>query len=337
MNTLQRLVRHLDAVQQRHKATSFAFGVVKKFGDDAAGTLAALIAYYGFLSLFPLLLVLTTLLGLFFAHDQALHDRIVHSAVSQFPIVGSQLSGKHGIGSLRAGSVLGLVVGLVGLLWGSLGVSQAAQRAMAEIWNIPGVIRPGFLPRLGRSAAFLALLGLDVVLTTALAGAVTIGHGALWFQVLSAAVGLVVNVTLYFAGFRILTPKSIETRHLLLGAVIGGVGWTVLQYAGTFLVGHTLRHANETYGYFGSVLGLISFLFLAAELRRVLGRGQRGAHAQALPAQHRASPAHSGRPRSVASGGRGRGAPARPTCARGLLDLTGRRRRDLNLPSGSSS
>jgi len=137
---------------------------------------------------------------------------------------------------------------------------------MAEVWNVPGVIRPGFLPRLGRSAEFLALLAFDVVLTTFLVGKATIGHGPLWSQVLAVAVSLAANMVFYVIGFRILTPKSIKINCLVPGALLAGLGWTVLQYAGTLLVGHTLRHANETYGYFGSVIGLISFLYLAAEL-----------------------------------------------------------------------
>jgi uncharacterized BrkB/YihY/UPF0761 family membrane protein len=162
--------------------------------------------------------------------------------------------------------VIGLIVGLLGLVWGSLGVSQAAQRAMAEVWNIPKVDRPGFLPRLGRSIGFLALLGLDVVVTTFLAGFVTIGHGATWIQALAAILGVAANIGLYVVGFRILTPKSVGIRSLIRGGVLAGVGWTVLQYAGTLLVGHSLRHASQTYGFYGSVLGLIGFLYLAAEL-----------------------------------------------------------------------
>ncbi|HLM97396.1 MAG TPA: YhjD/YihY/BrkB family envelope integrity protein [Acidimicrobiales bacterium] len=266
MNPMEKAVRRIDGFQQHHTVPSFLFGVMKKFGDDSAGTLAALIAYYGFLSLFPLLLVLTTLLGLFFAHDAALQQRIIDSAVGQFPIVGKQLSGPHGVSSLRSGSVIGLVIGLIGLVWGSLGLSQAAQRAMAEVWNVPGVIRPGFLPRLGRSAEFLALLAFDLVLTTFVVGQATIGHGQLWFQVLAVIISLLANMLVYMLGFRILTPKSIATNWLVPGALLAGLGWTVLQFAGTLLVGHTLRHANETYGYFGSVLGLISFLYLAAEV-----------------------------------------------------------------------
>ncbi|HVA02763.1 MAG TPA: YhjD/YihY/BrkB family envelope integrity protein [Acidimicrobiales bacterium] len=266
MSPIEKALRRVDGFQQRHRALSFVFGVIKKFGDDAAGTLVALITYYGFLSLFPLLLVLTTVLGLFFAHDTALQTRIIDSAVGQFPIVGNQLAGPNGVGSLRAGSVVGLIVGLIGLVWGSLGVSQAAQRAMAEVWNIPGVIRPGFFPRLGRSIEFISILALDLVLTTFLVGSVTLGHGTVWIQVLKAVTSLGASVMLYVLGFRVLTPKTIKTRWLIPGAVLAGAGWTILQVAGTLLVGHTLRHANQTYGYFGSVLGLISFLYLAAQV-----------------------------------------------------------------------
>jgi inner membrane protein YhjD len=266
VNPIEKVIRRVDRFQQRHGVTAFVFGVMKKFGDDSAGTLAALIAYYGFLSLFPLLLVLTTVLGLFFSHNAALQHRILDSAVGKFPIVGSQLSGTHGVSSLHAGSGIGLAVGLVGLLWGSFGVSGAAQRAMAEVWNVPGVTRPGFLPRLGRNVEFIGILALDVVLTTFLAGKVTLGHGPLWSQILNAVLGLTISVVLYVLGFRVLTPKTIKTSALVPGAILAGVGWTVLQYAGTLLIGHTLRHSSQVYGYFGSVLGLISFLYLAAEL-----------------------------------------------------------------------
>src|SRR5580692_7156694 len=110
MNPIEKAVHRIDRFQQRHVVPAFVFGVMKKFGDDSAGSLAALMAYYGFLSLFPLLLVLTTILGLFFAHDAALQHRIIDSAVSQFPIVGNQLSGPRGVKSLHAGSGVGLAV-----------------------------------------------------------------------------------------------------------------------------------------------------------------------------------------------------------------------------------
>ena len=151
MNPIERGIRAVDAFQQARRPWAFTFGVIKKFGDDSAGSLAALVAYYGFVSLFPLLLVLITILGL--VVTPGTEKAVVHSALAQFPIVGNQLTGPNGIHALRAGSVLGLTIGLLGLVWGSQGITQAAQKAMATVWNVPGVIRPGFVPRLGRSSS----------------------------------------------------------------------------------------------------------------------------------------------------------------------------------------
>lgn len=265
MALIKKLVRRFDASQQRRPSAAFVIGVAKKYVEDRGPSLAALLAYYGVLSLFPLLLVLFTALGLLFSHDPSLRNRVIHSALSQFPVVGKQLDGHDAITELRAKG-LGLAVGLVGLFWGSLGVTKAGQRAMADVWNVPQLNRPRFARRIGRGVEFLGVLVLDVVLSTALAGLVTFGGHALWLQVLAVVVGLVVNVALFLLGFRILTPNAIATRTLVTGATVAALSWNVLQYLGTWLVGHELRHASQLYGYFGSILGLVSFLFIAAQV-----------------------------------------------------------------------
>jgi uncharacterized BrkB/YihY/UPF0761 family membrane protein len=131
---------------------------------------------------------------------------------------------------------------------------------------VPHVVRPGFVSRLGRSLGVLGVLVLDVVVSTILAGFVTFGGRAVWTAGVAVLAGLLVNIPLFVLGFRILTPKSIATRSLITGAVTAAVGWSLLQYGGTWLVGHQLRHASQLYGYFASILGLVSFLFLAAEI-----------------------------------------------------------------------
>jgi uncharacterized BrkB/YihY/UPF0761 family membrane protein len=264
VNPIERGIRAVDAFQQARRPWAFIFGVIKKFGDDSAGSLAALVAYYGFVSLFPLLLVLITILGL--VVTPGTEKAVVHSALAQFPIVGNQLTGPNGIHALKAGSVLGLTIGLLGLVWGSQGITQAAQKAMATVWNIPGVIRPGFVPRLGRSAEFVAVLLLNVIITTVLAGFTTLGGQAWYLRVLAGIITLLVDVGVYILAFRVLTPKSVRTRDLVPGAAVAGLAWAILQYFGTLLVGHQLRHANQIYGYFGSILGLLAFLYLAAQI-----------------------------------------------------------------------
>jgi YihY family inner membrane protein len=263
VNALERGLRRLDTFQQRHRPTAFAFAVIKKFGDDRGGSLAALLTYYGFLSLFPLLLLLVTGLGFVLGHNPDLQRRIVDSALSEFPIIGTEL--RSSVNALH-GSGLALLIGVIGLLWGSLGVSQAAQHAMAEVWNIPGRERPGFFPRLARSFSIIALLASGLVATTALSGVGTATGPAMFWRVLTIAASVGINAVVFFVGYRLLTPTVIETRSLVPGALLAAAGWSLIQTLGGYLVAHQLRQTSEVYGFFAIVLGLIAFLSLGANL-----------------------------------------------------------------------
>lgn len=264
MNPVERVLRSIDRFQQRTPPVAFVFAVVRKFGDDRAGSLAALIAYYGFLSLFPLLLVLITILGL--VVTPATQSQVVNSTLSQFPIVGNQLTSPNGIHALRRSSVVGLVVGLIGLLWGALGAAQVAQRAMAEVWNVPNVKRPGFVPRMGRSLAVLAVLGLNVVVMTGATGLASFGNHTLLTSLGIYVLTAILDVGLYLLAFRLLTPPTVRTRAMIPGAVLAGIAWAALQHLGGYLVAHQLKNSSQVYGYFASVLGLIGFLYLASEV-----------------------------------------------------------------------
>ena len=154
IDPIERAVRRVDAVQQRHPPLAFVFGVVKKYGDDNGGVLVANLTHSAFVSFFPLLLVLVTVLGLVAAGDQAFRVDAVNAVASQVPLIGHELTGN--VHQLRKSSVIGLVVGLASLLWGATGLAQAGLFTMEQVWNLPGPARPGFLPRLARSLLFLA-------------------------------------------------------------------------------------------------------------------------------------------------------------------------------------
>ncbi|HET6794150.1 MAG TPA: YihY/virulence factor BrkB family protein [Acidimicrobiales bacterium] len=264
MNGIQQLMRRVDAWQQSHRPVAFVYGVVKKCGDDNAGSLAALIAYYGFLSLFPLLLVAITVLGYVLGGDPGLRQHLINSALGNFPIIGNQL--KSSVSHPLSGHPVGLLFGLLGLIWGSMGVTQAAQYAMDEVWHIPSADRPNFVSRLLRGLAFLGILGLSAVVTTALSSLGSFGNIPGAAAVGGPLLAAVANVGLYLLAFRVLTPASVSTRDLLPGAVIGGIGWEILQLAGGYLVGHQLKHSSQVYGMFGVVLGLIGWIYLGAQL-----------------------------------------------------------------------
>jgi YihY family inner membrane protein len=257
------VVRRLDALQRRHQPTSFGFAVVKKYGDDRGGALAALLTYYGFLAVFPLLLILTTVVGYLLASSPALSERLLSSAAVDFPIIGQQLTSS--IHSLR-GSGVALVVGLIGLVWGSLAVTNVAQHAMAEVWNVPDVERPGFVTRLRQGLLLIGVLGGGLVATTALTTLVTIAGPSPVSRIGGMLFAVAIDVALFVAGFRVATPKAVPTRELVPGAVVAGVAWSLLQLGGGLLVGHQLRHASEVYGYFASVLGLLWWIYLGAQV-----------------------------------------------------------------------
>lgn len=262
MSVIERL-HALDRAQQRHAVTSFPAAVIKKFGDDEAGRLAALIAYYGFVSLFPLLLVLVTVLGFVLEGNPTAQQNVLDSALKEFPIIGPQL--QRNIHSLN-GSPLALAIGVIGLLLGGLGVVGATQTAFQAVWHIPRRRRPSFLAWRLRGLALLAALGVLLVLSTAVAGYVTAQTSGALSVVGAEAVALSFNLLLFAASFRFLSPTEIAARDLLAGVVVAALVWQLLQHVGGYYVEHVVRHAQETSGLFAFVLGLLAWLYLGGQL-----------------------------------------------------------------------
>ncbi|MFG2696457.1 YihY/virulence factor BrkB family protein [Kitasatospora sp. NPDC048407] len=263
MNPIERALRAVDRTQQRHRPPAAVFGVIKKYGDDRGGLLAALITYYGFVSLIPLLLLLSTVLGFVLHGHPGAQEAVVNSALADFPIIGDQL--RENVHSVQ-GSGLALVIGILGLLYGALGIAQVLQHTMAEVWNVPGVRRPGYWPRLARSLALFGALGIGLVVTTAAAALVGTTLAGTLARVGGLLLSAVLNTAVFMACLRILTPKEVPTRRLLPGSLVAGPLFTVLQAFGAVLVAHQLRHATAVYGFFATVIGLLSWLYLASQI-----------------------------------------------------------------------
>jgi uncharacterized BrkB/YihY/UPF0761 family membrane protein len=271
---LQKIVGAIDDWQRRNRWAGVPYGVAKKFSDDNANLLVVSLAWYGFTAIFPLLLVVVTLFG--FIGQRSIGSGII-STLHEFPVVGSSFNPASR--KVLPGSALGLVIGLIGLVYGAQGVTQTAQQAMATIWNIPQVQRTGFLPRLGRSLTGLLTIGITFVLNAFVTGYATGATISYSVRIPVLAGLLLVNAGLYFASFAVLTAKEVPSRRLLPGAILGAVGFTALITVGTGLVTHQLKNASATYGAFGSVIGIVAFLLLlakismyAAELNPVLTR-----------------------------------------------------------------
>lgn len=237
--------------------------VIKKFSDDQGGSLAALVAYYAFFSLFPLLLVLTTILAYVLHGDPSAQKSIQGSVLAQFPVIGQDISKNiHGL----HGHVIAIVVGVVTSLWAGLGVTNAAQQAFDRVWAVPFKERRDFLHRRVRGLGLLVSLGLMFVASTVVSGLVSGGLGGPLAKVGGIVISLILNVGLFLVAFRFLTSATIATSCLWVGVLVASVFWEILQVVGGIYIGHVLRHSSSTYGFFGFVIALLVFMHLGAQL-----------------------------------------------------------------------
>ena len=255
------LARRFDRFQRERAWLAFPIAVMRKFGDDRGGSLAALIAYYGFFSVFPLLLVLVTILG-WALQDGSLRERVLDSALAQFPVIGTQI--RENVGELRGGAGA-LAIGLLGALWAGTGVVEATRSAMDEVWNVPNRERPGLLESRARSLLVLFGAGLAVLASTVIAGLGTSGDGLLG-NLAWLGGSLVVDMGLLLFAFRVLTAEEVGWRDVFPGAAMGAIAWVVLQTMGGILVDRQIRGATDVYGLFAIVIGLLVWMYILAQV-----------------------------------------------------------------------
>lgn len=254
-------LRRFDEFQQRKPALALPLGVVKKFGDDEGGSMVSLIAYRAFFSLFPLLLLMTTILGYVLAGNDELREEVVNSTLSQFPIIGNQLKG----GSLT-GSGIALAIGIVGSVLAGIGVILETEQTFDRCWGVPRAGKRGFVGSRLRAIGLLVLLGGLAVVSTvvsglAAGGADLFGAGG---KVVGLLIATVLNLFVFGAVFRLLTTDTVETKALIPGVVVATIGWEILQVAGGWYISHEVKNASAVYGTFALVIGLLAWIHLGA-------------------------------------------------------------------------
>jgi YihY family inner membrane protein len=257
-----------DRFQRRHRWLAFPVAVWQKYSDDEGGRLSAALAYYGVYSIFPLLLIFVSVLGFSLHGHPKLEHSIVNSALGQFPVIGKQLQ-THSL----QGSVFALAVGVAGSLWAGMRVFVAGERVMNQIWGIPPIAQPSFLKARARALSLLLVVGFSVLVATGLAGlgSVGVGFGLAW-KVGAVLLSAGLNIALFWFAFWVLT-RGVSWRGVRGGAIAAGLGYVALQLAGGIYVHHVLEKANSTYGTFALVIGLLSWLYLAAHIVLLAGEG----------------------------------------------------------------
>ncbi|MBV9292461.1 MAG: YihY/virulence factor BrkB family protein [Frankiales bacterium] len=261
------LLRRVDMLQRRHQWLAFPFAVIKKFGEDQAGNLAALIAYYALFSVFPLLLAMSTVLGFLLHGNPHLQQEVTNSALKNLPLV--HLQTKHA----QAGSIVALVVGLAISVWSGLGVAKTAQTAFNTVYLVAHTDRPNFLKSTLRALGLVVVGGLGLIITTALSSAVANVHSigglnvGIGLRILGIAIAVALNAGLFLLLFRWLTVRDVGWRDALPGAVIAAIALQALQIAATAFINHKLSGASKTYGKdVAGVVVLMSWFYLQAQV-----------------------------------------------------------------------
>ena len=204
-----------------------------------------------------------TVLGFVLQGNPSAQESVLHSTLSQFPIIGNQL--QENVHSLK-GSGIALAIGLIGSILAGLGITGATQNAFNQVWYIPHKRRPNFLTWRLRGLGLLFVLGVMSIVSTVVAGYVTAQTTGTVTLVGGILVALVFNLLLFFTAFRLLTSDEVKTRNLIPGVILGAVLWQILQHVGGYYVDHVVRHAKQTSGLFAFVLGLLAWLYLGAQV-----------------------------------------------------------------------
>jgi len=258
---VNRVIAWADRLQRKHGVLGFPYAVVKKYGDDAGGREAALITYYGFLSIFPLLLLGVAVLSRVLASNPDLRERLITAVVPEAlrPTV------EHSLAALPT-STLPLVFGLLGLLYSGTGVVFSVYQTLNHVAAVPHRLRAPFLSRYIRVFVMLATLLIGGLAVGALTVVATALPGQPGIQRAAAVLGsaLVIFAVLLLAA-RLLLVRPAPVRVLWPAAVLGTVVVTLVLTVGAPLLARLVAKAGPVYGSFATVAGMFALLYLVGQ------------------------------------------------------------------------
>ncbi len=252
----------VDRYQRQHRWLGFPLAVRKQYGDANTGYAAATMAFYGFFSIFPLLLVFVSVLGFVLRSHPSWRDSVVNSALGDLPVIGHQIETKS-----LSGSTIGIVIGAAGALWSGMSVFLASEKAMNDVWSLDRKERPSYIQSRLRALILLSGLGLAAIATTGIGSLSTVGANlGIFWKLGSFALSFLLNLGLFSLAFRMLTDNSIAWRSLRGGACVAALAYTVLQLVGGYYINHVISSSSNTYGTFALVIGLLTWIRVAASI-----------------------------------------------------------------------
>ena len=260
---ISNLINAIDAFQQRHPAIALPYAILKKYGDDNGGYQAALITYYGFLSLFPLLLVVLTIIQIIFHNNPDVRHEVSQSIGHFFPGLGTSLeTNVHTMGK----SGVGLAVGLLITFYGARGAADALRHTLNNIWQVPRMRRTGFPKGLWQSIQIMLAGAVGFAATIAVSSfSAALGH-AVWVKILANIAGLGVVFGILLFVFSTTTARKVPAKDMMVGTAIAATIMQLLLTFGGLLVAHQLKNLDTLYGTFAVVLGMLFWIYLLAQV-----------------------------------------------------------------------
>lgn len=233
--------------------------VIEKGGADDLGTLGAALTYQTLLSLIPVVLLAASIIGFVFADDPEKAAQWIDTIAGSIP--GLEEAIGQNIEALVNARLQAGLIAVLALVWTGSAMAATGSHALARIFGVPE--RTWYLKRL-RSLLELLVLGAAALAALAFTSLLPAGSSA-WLAVVGLAVGLAIDVAVFWLVYVLLTPPGgPQAVGHLPGAFLMAIVWTLLKLAGGWYVALVVTRASAVYGAIGAVIGLVAIVSIAA-------------------------------------------------------------------------
>lgn len=261
---MARAIDGVDQFQRRVPVIGFPLSVIYKFFDDQGNYLAAIITYYAFVAIVPLLLLASSILGFVLQDNPEWQQDLLDSALAQFPIIGTQLGLPEGL----TGSATAIVLGALVALYGSLGLGQALQNALNIAWSVPRNSRPNPILLRLKSLFLLMTAGFAVlvlsIISTLSSTTEVFGESIASYRWPILVATVLINTLVLTLLFQVGAARDHPMRGAVPGALTVALLWQLLQQIGSLYVTRVLTETSAMNQTFGLFLGLIGVIYVAA-------------------------------------------------------------------------
>ncbi|HKA05375.1 MAG TPA: YihY/virulence factor BrkB family protein [Acidimicrobiales bacterium] len=264
---IDEVVDRVDQIQRRHRFLAFPHAVFKRYGEDNGGWIGALISYYGFFSLFPLLVVFVTIATWVLGDRPDLLHSVLEAIWSRVPFAASSLQTNvdQEVAKLEGNGWI-MVVSLLVTVWGGIGVVRVLQDGVNTVWGVARFRRPGFFPKIARGLAILGLIGVGLIGSGVVAGLTVTVQFPTASLVLVAIVNIVVASAIALVVYHLSIAEPVSSRDLAPGSIMVGMGAYGLTLVAGIYVQRVIARLTGVYGPFATTIGLLAYVSLAVQL-----------------------------------------------------------------------